>query len=71
VLEIFKTCIHFGGKFDGYQTLILDTNILCLESLLPEGAYNHNALNVEPCLGFLINLNFPVKPKVAISHKRM
>jgi hypothetical protein len=24
-LEIFKTCIHIGGKFDGYQNLILDT----------------------------------------------
>jgi hypothetical protein len=71
VLEIFKTCIHFGGKFDGYQTLILDTHILCLESLLQGGTYNHNALNVEPCLGFFIDLNFHVKPKVAITHKRM
>jgi hypothetical protein len=35
-----------------YQNLILDTNILCLKSFPQEGAYNHNALNVEPCFGF-------------------
>jgi hypothetical protein len=49
LLEIFKTCIHIGGQFDGYQNLILGINILCLESLLQEGAYNHNALKGEPC----------------------
>jgi hypothetical protein len=63
--------LHSRWREIDYQNLILDTNILCLKSFLQEGAYNHNALNVEPCSVFFINLNFHVKPKVAISDKRM
>jgi len=43
---------HSRWREIDYQNLILDTNILCLKSFPQEGAYNHNALNVEPCFGF-------------------
>ncbi len=63
-MENFKTCIHIGGQFDAYQNLILDTNILCPESLLQDRAYNHNALNGEPCPIFFLKLKFSYKTQI-------
>jgi hypothetical protein len=44
--------LHSRWKQIDYQNLILETNIFCLKSILQQGAYNHNALNVEPCFNF-------------------
>jgi hypothetical protein len=43
----------------------LDTNILCLESLLQEGAYINNALNGEPCPFFFFkNFKFSYQTQI-------
>ncbi len=38
MLEILKTCIHIGGKFDGYQNFILDTKYSLSRELTAGGS---------------------------------
>jgi hypothetical protein len=54
--------LHSRWRQIDYQNLIFAKNIFCLKNSLQQGAYNNNAINVEPCFNFFINLNFHVKP---------
>jgi len=44
--------LHSHWREIDYQNLIFATNILCPKSFLQQGAYNNNAVNVEPCFNF-------------------